>query len=87
MNKQRYVYTPNGGVCSRQMVIELEDNIITEVTISKGCQGNSRGISALIKGMSVEEAIRRMEGITCGSKNTSCPDQLAQALKIMINDH
>lgn len=81
MNKQQIIYTPQGGVCSSEMVIDLEDHIITRLQVSKGCKGNSSGVAALIKGMTVEEAISRLEGITCGSKSTSCPDQLAQALK------
>ena len=63
-------YIPR-GVCSRAFRIEVEDGVIRSV----------RGISALLKGMKVEEAIRRMEGIRCGAKSTSCPDQLARALK------
>jgi uncharacterized protein (TIGR03905 family) len=63
------------------MIIDVEDNIITGLQIEKGCEGNSRGIAALVKGMRVDEAISRLEGITCGTKATSCPDQLAKALK------
>ena len=73
-------YTPK-GVCSRKMHIEIEDGIIRSVRIEGGCSGNLQGISRLVEDMSVEEAIRRMEGIRCGFKSTSCPDQLAQALK------
>ena len=69
------------GVCSTRMVIDVEDDTIQSVKIFNGCDGNLQGISMLLKGMPVEEAIRRMEGIRCGSKATSCPDQLAQALK------
>lgn len=73
-------YSPK-GVCSKHMEIDLEDDIITAVRIQGGCNGNLKGISALLVGMSREEAIRRMEGIHCGPRSTSCPDQLAQALK------
>ena len=73
-------YTPR-GVCSRKFSIEVEDGTIQSVEISGGCHGNLQGISSLLRGMPVEEAIRRMEGIRCGAKPTSCPDQLAQALK------
>lgn len=69
------------GVCSRQMLIDVEDGVIRKVQIVGGCDGNLKGISALVKGMKVEDAIQRMEGIRCGMKATSCPDQLAQALK------
>lgn len=86
MTKHQFIYIPQGGVCSRQMIIDIEDDIITNLQVDKGCQGNSRGMAALIRGMKVDEAISRLEGITCGSKNTSCPDQLAQALKGMKND-
>lgn len=73
-------YLPR-GVCSRKMIIEVENDIIRKVQVEGGCSGNLQGISRLVEGMSVEEAISRMEGIRCGWKNTSCPDQMAQALK------
>ncbi len=73
-------YTPK-GVCSRQMEIDLENDIIKEVRVLGGCSGNLQGVSSLLVGMTRDEAIRRMEGIRCGSKPTSCPDQLAYALK------
>ena len=76
-----YTYTPR-GVCSRRMVVELSDSgVIENVRIDGGCSGNLQGISRLVVGMKAEEAIARMEGISCGGKGTSCPDQLAQALK------
>lgn len=81
MSKQRISYTPVGGVCSKLMVIDSEDNIIKKVQIVGGCQGNTQGLSSLLVGMGVEEAIRRLEGIDCRERGTSCPDQLAQALK------
>ena len=73
-------YRPR-GVCSRNMEIDVEGDVIQSVRVEGGCSGNLQGICSLLKGMTVEEAIRRMEGIRCGSKATSCPDQLAQALK------
>lgn len=73
-------YIPR-GVCSRKMTVEIEDGIIQAVSVEGGCSGNLQGISRLVEGMKVEEAISRMEGIRCGWKNTSCPDQLATALK------
>ena len=69
------------GVCSQLMDIEVEDGKIESVKITGGCSGNLQGISSLLKGMDVDEAISRMEGIRCGIKATSCPDQIAQALK------
>ena len=68
------------GVCSRSIDITVEDNIVTEVKFNGGCSGNTQGVSALVKGMTVEEAIKRLSGIHCGPRPTSCPDQLAQAL-------
>lgn len=72
-------YTPR-GVCSRKIDIEIENGIILSVKYSGGCAGNTQGVAALIKGMSVDDAIERLGGIRCGFKATSCPDQLAQAL-------
>lgn len=76
----RITYQPR-GVCSRQMNIEVENGVVQSLEVIGGCSGNLQGIAALIKGMKVEEAIARMEGIRCGFKPTSCPDQVAQALK------
>lgn len=72
------------GVCSSSIDIELKDGVIDSVQFTGGCNGNLKGIAALVKGMSPEEAISRLKGITCGFKNTSCPDQLAQALESML---
>lgn len=78
----RYVVAaPSATVCSKQIDIQIKDGIIESVVYTRGCDGNAKGIGALIKGMSVEEAIRRLEGITCGKRPTSCPDQLAKVLK------
>ena len=75
-----YTYYPR-GVCSQRMDLELEDGVIRRVEVLGGCSGNLQGISRLVVGMRAEEAIRRMEGIRCGGKPTSCPDQLAKALR------
>ena len=75
-----YTYKPK-GVCSREMLIELEGDIIKSVKIVGGCAGNSIGVSKLVEGMNIDEAIKRMKGIQCGSRGTSCPDQLAKALE------
>jgi len=69
------------GTCSKQIDIEINDNIIENVKFTGGCSGNTQGVSALIVGMNVDEAIMRLEGIKCGPRPTSCPDQLARALK------
>lgn len=74
-------YKPT-GVCAQSIHIELDGDTIKDVKFTGGCNGNTQGISSLVRGMSVEEAISRMEGITCGFKSTSCPDQLAKALKL-----
>ncbi len=76
----KITYRPR-GVCSRLMEIEIEDDRIVSVSVTGGCDGNLKGISSLLRGMEVDEAIRRMEGIRCGGKSTSCPDQLATALR------
>lgn len=73
-------YTPR-GVCSRAFEIAVDEGVIQSVQVMGGCDGNLKGLSSLLKGMKVEEAIQRMEGIRCSGKPTSCPDQLAQALK------
>ena len=76
----KITYRPK-GVCSRLMEIEIEGDKIVSVQVTDGCSGNLQGISRLLQGMEVGEAIRRMEGIRCGLKPTSCPDQLAAALR------
>ena len=76
----KITYRPR-GVCSRLMEIEVEDDKIVSVAVTGGCDGNLKGISRLLVGMEVDEAIRRMEGIRCGFKSTSCPDQLSIALR------
>lgn len=76
----KILYTPK-GVCSKQINIEVEDGIVKSVEYIGGCNGNLKGIGSLVKGMKVEDVIERLENIKCGMKNTSCPDQLAQALK------
>ncbi len=73
-------YQPK-GVCSRLMRVEAEDGVIKSVEVVGGCNGNLQGITRLVEGMRVEDAISRLDGIRCGMKDTSCPDQLAQALK------
>ena len=75
-----FTYRPR-GVCSQLMEIEVEGDRIKHVKVTGGCSGNLQGISRLVEGMEIREAISRMEGIRCGFKPTSCPDQLAKALK------
>ena len=73
-------YQPH-GVCSRQIIIDVEDGVVNSVQFVGGCSGNTQGVAALAKGMKVDDVIDRLEGIRCNSKPTSCPDQLAKALK------
>ena len=75
-------YQPK-GVCARQMTFEVEDGIVKSLQVQGGCHGNLQGISKLVVGMKVEDVISRLEGIRCGFKPTSCPDQMAQALKTL----
>ena len=72
-----------GIVCSTRIDIELDGDTITRVKYTNGCNGNTQGVAALIAGMKVDEAIRRLDGINCKGRGTSCPDQLARALKAM----
>lgn len=69
------------GTCSTSIEIEVENDVVKEVRYTGGCNGNLKGISALVKGMKVEDVITRLEGIRCGNKATSCPDQLCKALR------
>ena len=73
-------YDPT-GVCSKGIDIELDGDVIKSVRFTGGCNGNTQGVARLVEGMDVSEAIRRLEGIRCGFRPTSCPDQLALALK------
>ena len=77
-----YEYTPC-GVCSQKMILDIEDNVVKSLKVLGGCNGNLQGISRLVEGLSVDEVIKRLEGIRCGMKPTSCPDQLASALKLI----
>ncbi len=75
-----FSYRPK-GVCSQNMDIEIEDGKVTGLKVMGGCSGNLQGIAKLVEGMEIDEVISRLEGIRCGFKKTSCPDQLAQALR------
>ena len=80
----KYTYVPR-GVCSRMIELEIENDIIKNVRFMGGCHGNLQGISAPVKGMAVDEAIEKLEDIDCSGRGTSCPDQLAKALKAAQN--
>lgn len=76
----RFEYKPK-GVCSTKMIFDLDGDIIENLTVVNGCNGNLKGISVLLKGRNINEVIGQLEGITCGFKPTSCPDQIARGLK------
>ena len=76
----KFSYTTK-GVCSRRIDFEIDNDVISSVKVMGGCAGNTQGVAALVAGMTVDEAISRLSGIRCGFKSTSCPDQLATALK------
>ena len=69
------------GTCSQRIIFDVEDNILKNVQFIGGCNGNLKGISSLVEGMNIDDVIAKVEGISCGFKSTSCPDQLAKALK------
>ena len=71
-------------VCSQQVAVAVRDGIVLEAAFAGGCSGNTQGVGRLVAGMKVEDAISRLEGIRCGSKGTSCPDQLARTLKLFL---
>jgi uncharacterized protein (TIGR03905 family) len=77
---RKFTFYPQ-GVCSMMIEIELDGDVISDVVFTGGCNGNLSGISKLIKGMKAEDVIERLEGTTCGFKDTSCPDQLSRALR------
>lgn len=83
METKKYVYTPQ-GTCSRLIEIEMNDGVVGDVKFMGGCNGNLKGIASLIKGMKPEDVIARLDGLKCGAKPTSCPDQLSQALKEIL---
>ena len=76
----KYTYIPE-GVCSRQIEFEVENGIVKSLRVIGGCNGNLQGIAKLVVGMKVEEVIKKLEGIDCGGRGTSCPDQIAKALE------
>ena len=74
-------HIPHTGTCSRESIVEIDNGVIVSVRFIGGCTGNTQGLSALLVGMKVEDAISRLKGIKCGMRPTSCPDQLARALE------
>ena len=72
------------GVCSRKITFDIEDGLLKNVRFQGGCHGNSQGVARLVEGMRAEDAIQKIQGIRCGYKATSCPDQLSKALQIAL---
>ena len=81
-----YEFSPK-GVCSRKMTIEIEGDTVKSLSVLGGCNGNLKGISSLVAGMKIDEIIKRLDGIDCAGKGTSCPAQLAIALKQYKEQH
>ncbi len=79
----RYAYNTR-GVCASQIIVDMDGDTVNSVQFIGGCNGNAKGIASLVSGMKAEEVIRRLKSITCGSKSTSCPDQLASALLAIL---
>ena len=75
------------GTCSREISFDVVDNKVTNVRFLGGCSGNTQGVAALVEGMDVNEAIKRMDGLDCAGRGTSCPDQLAKALKLYLEEN
>ena len=82
---KNHIEYKTSGVCSRMIIVDTEDGVITDCKFVGGCAGNTQGVAALVIGMKVEDAIGKIKGIKCGFKATSCPDQLARALEEMAN--
>ncbi|MCC8160782.1 MAG: TIGR03905 family TSCPD domain-containing protein [Oscillospiraceae bacterium] len=80
----KFTYQPQ-GVCSVRIDFEVEDGIVKNVQFTRGCNGNTQGISALVEGMKVDDVISRLKGTDCNGRGTSCPDQLARALEMSKN--
>lgn len=78
---KKHIEYKTQGTCSRAVVVDTEDGVITDCSFVGGCSGNTQGVAALVKGMKIDEAIAKIKGIKCGFKPTSCPDQLARALE------
>ena len=82
---KKHIEYKTSGVCSRMIIVDTEDGVITDCKFVGGCAGNTQGVAALVVGMKVEDAVNKIKGIKCGFKPTSCPDQLATALEEALN--
>ena len=83
---KKHIEYKTKGTCSRMIMVDVEDGVITDCSFVAGCPGNTLGVATLVKCMKVEDAIARLQGIRCGMKTTSCPDQLAEALKEAVSE-
>ncbi len=81
---KKHIEYKTSGTCSRAVILEIEDGIVTDCSFVGGCPGNTTGVAELVKGMKTEDVVARLSGIKCGSKSTSCPDQLAKAVESAI---
>lgn len=84
MKMKKHIEYKTSGTCSRMVVVDVEDGVVTDCRFVGGCSGNTQGVAALVVGMKAEDAIAKIKGIKCGFKPTSCPDQLAKALEEAI---
>ena len=82
---KKHIEYKTKGTCARAVIVDVEDGVITDCEFVGGCSGNTQGVAALVKGMTVSEAVSKIKGIKCGMKSTSCPDQLALALEEAVN--
>lgn len=82
---KKHIEYKTSGTCSRMVIIDIEDGVVTDCKFVGGCAGNTLGVAALVKGMKTDEVVERLKGIKCGFKPTSCPDQLAKAVEEAIN--
>ena len=82
---KKHIEYKTKGTCAREVIVDIEDGIITECKFVGGCSGNTQGVASLVVGMKVEDAVAKIKGIKCGMKSTSCPDQLALALEEAVN--
>lgn len=78
---KKHIEYKTSGTCSRMVIVDVEDGIVTDCAFVGGCAGNTVGVATLVKGMKAEDAVAKLKGIKCGFKSTSCPDQLAKAIE------
>ena len=81
---KKHIEYKTSGTCSKMVILDIDDGVVTDCKFVGGCAGNTLGVSALVIGMKVEEVVERLKGIKCGFKPTSCPDQLAKAVEAAI---